>query len=236
MVTLKDLTAGYENTPIIQNINMDIKEGEIVGLLGHNGSGKTTLALTLLGFTKIFSGKAEIDGINVKKEKRKIRKLVSMLMQVPDNQLFARTIYEELAIAPYKRGLSQTEIENIVNTIATQIGMKDKLHYPVHKLSFGQKKKVAMGVLLSIDPKYYILDEPMAGLDFEGRSFMENTIRELKERGKGILLISHDVLSLTLCHRIYIMQSGKIVEMVAGKNLRDIIPELPQWGLYMPTL
>ena len=235
MVHIEDLTAGY-NEPVIRNISLNIPRGRIIGILGPNGSGKTTLALSILGFTKIYSGNITVEGKTIKRHKKDIRAMVSMLMQVPDNQLFARSVAEEIAIAPYKRGLPANQVKEIVNGILSQIGLTHKKDSPPHNLSFGQKKRLAMGVLLSIDPLYYILDEPMAGLDLEGRSTMENIIRTLKEKNKGILLISHDLTSLTMCDRLFIMHGGTIVKSVEKGDIPAILDELKKWNLYVPTI
>ena len=235
MVNINSLTAGYDE-PIIRNISMDIPRGQITGILGPNGSGKTTLALSILGFTKIYRGDITIEGKSIKRHKKDIRSMVSMLMQVPDNQLFARSVAEEIAIAPYKRGLPSNQVKEIVNGILSQIGLTHKKDSPPHNLSFGQKKRLAMGVLLSIDPLYYILDEPMAGLDLDGRNTMENIIVKLREKNKGIVLISHDLTSLTICDRLFIMHGGTLVKSVEKGDIPAILGELQQWNLYVPTI
>ena len=235
MVDIRHLTAGYEH-PVIKDISMHVKKGEIVGILGPNGSGKTTIALSILGFTKIYKGTITVEKYDITRHKKDIRQRISLLMQVPDNQLFARTVYEEIAISPYKAGKTPEEVKHIVNTILETIQLQHKADNPPHKLSFGEKKKLAMGTILASSPQYLILDEPFAGLDFSGRVLMENIIKGQKADNKGIILISHDLLSLTLADRIYIMGNGTIVKHISQEEIPTIIPSLPSWNLYVPHL
>ena len=231
MVNIKDLWAGYDHTPILKGISLDIKQGDIVGILGPNGSGKTTLALTLLGFTNIIKGYITID------EKPFSPKLgttyISLLMQVPDNMLFARTVYEEVALAPYKNHIRGEKLKETVKTLLREVGMLHKIDSPIHSLSYGEKKKVAMAVLMSMNKPYIILDEPFAGLDLSGRKDMKRIIKKMKSNGKGIMLISHDVYSLTLADKVFVLHDGTIVKSFFKEEFKNILPELPQWNLWV---
>lgn len=166
-----------EGTPFvkmaIQDVNLSIEEGEMVGVIGHTGSGKSTLIQHLNGLLKPTSGKIYIDGEDMWADKAKLREIrfkVGLVFQYPEYQLFEETVYRDIAFGPKNMGLSEEEVDKRVRQAAAFVNVTEEMmNKSPFELSGGQKRRVAIAGVLAMNPKVLILDEPTAGLDPKGR-------------------------------------------------------------------
>lgn len=206
----------YEKEALLY-IDMLVYEGEAVGILGHTGSGKSTLIQHLNGILFPEQGEIRIFGekiTNDKKLLKNLRKLVGIVFQFPEDELFAETVYEDIAFGPKNLGLTKEEIDERVLTSLSEVGLNESyLNRSPFSLSGGEKRRVAIASILSMKPKILVLDEPTSGLDPLGREEILKLIKRLKNDKKvTIVLVSHsmeDVLSLV--DRVYILNNGKVV-------------------------
>ena len=205
----------YEKEALL-SIDLLVYEGEAIGILGHTGSGKSTLIQHLNGILFPEQGEIKIFGekiINDKKFLKNLRKLVGVVFQFPEDELFAETVYEDIAFGPKNLGLTKEEIDERVLTSLIEVGLNESyLNRSPFSLSGGEKRRVAIASILSMRPKILVLDEPTSGLDPLGREEIMKLIKRLKNDKKvTIVLVSHsmeDVLSLV--DRVYILNNGKV--------------------------
>ena len=194
IISLKNVSHTYsEGTPLsvsaIQNINLDIESGELVGIIGHTGSGKSTLVQHLNGLLKPTSGTVEIDGEDIwanKKNIRSVRFKVGLCFQYPEYQLFEETVYKDISFGPRNMGMSKEEIKLSVLRAAEYVGLKaELLGKSPFDLSGGEKRRAAIAGVMAMNPKILILDEPTAGLDPKGRQEILNMIVDYRRKQLG---------------------------------------------------
>ena len=207
-----------ENRFALDNLSLEINEGEFVALLGHNGSGKSTAAKLINMILTPDSGNIYIDGkkITGTGEKVKesdiyeIRKNVGMVFQNPDNQIVATVVEEDVAFGPENLGLAPEEIRKRVDEALEIVGMQSYARHAPHRLSGGQKQRVAIAGIIAMKPRCIIFDESTAMLDPLGRKEVMNTILKLnKEEKITIILITHYMNEATLADRVVVMRDGK---------------------------
>lgn len=209
-IKIEDLSYRYpDGTQALAGINLIVRRGESLGVIGPNGAGKSTLAMHLNG---ILMGNSliEIMGLTVnKKNIRDIRGIVGLVFQDPDDQLFSPTVREDVAFGPLCHRLSPERVDHSVRRALEWVGMEGSEARSPHHMSYGEKKRIALATVLSMDPEILVLDEPTANLDPRGkRGFVE----VLKSLHVTKLIITHDQeLVRDVCGRIVIMDSGKIV-------------------------
>ena len=167
MIETKNLYFKYDNGyEALKNINMEIRKGQIIGLIGENGSGKSTLFLSILGINKKSSGDILIDGQSISYKKsfiRQYRKKVNMVLQDPDKQIFYSDVYSDMAFGLRNLKLTEDEIEKRITLSLEALEISDLRDKAVHYLSYGQKKRLAIAGVLAMDPEFILLDEPTAG-------------------------------------------------------------------------
>ena len=206
----------YQRTAI-QNINVTIRKGEFIGIIGHTGSGKSTLVQHMNGLIAPTSGQVTIDGIDLKskaKEARDARRRVGMVFQYPEHQLFEETIYQDIAFGPKNLGLSDEETDSRVRRAMDFVGLdyetfKDRSPF---NLSGGQMRRVAIAGVIALEPDYLALDEPAAGLDPRGRDEIFGQIVKLHEKtGITVILVSHNMEDVArFASRVLVMNGGQI--------------------------
>src|SRR5690554_88861 len=183
----------------LKDINLNIQDGEFIGLIGHTGSGKSTLVQHLNGLLKPSEGEILIDGFNISKKGvklREIRQKVGLVFQYPEHQLFEETVLKDVSFGPQNLGLATKEVEKRVKNALEVVNLsyqdvKDKSPF---NLSGGQKRRVAIAGVLAMEPKYLVLDEPTAGLDPKGRDEILDEIKKLHQTLKiTIILVSHSM-------------------------------------------
>jgi len=248
IIEIEDLEYIYNpNTPFekkaLDNINLEIEEGEFIGLIGHTGSGKSTLVQHLNSLMKSTSGNIIIDGTNINDENtnlKEIRQKVGLVFQYPEYQLFEENIYKDIAFGPKNLGLSEEEVYNRVKESMEIV----KLDYETLKdrspfeLSGGQKRKVAIAGVIAMKPKVLILDEPTAGLDPKGRDEILNEIHQMfLSQGITIILVSHNMEDIArLVDRILVMDQGKIAMDGTAEEVFKQSDRLESIGLGVPQI
>ena len=231
----------FEKTAL-NNINLEIGDGEFIGLIGHTGSGKSTLIQLLNGLIKPTEGRVRVAGFDLTDKKTKMRDVrfkVGLVMQYPEHQLFEETVFKDIAFGPQNMGLPQEEIKNRVEFAANLVGLsKEILDKSPFDLSGGQKRRVAIAGVLAMEPKVLILDEPTAGLDPKGRDEILDQIAKLhKETGMTVVLVSHSMEDVAkLADRILVMNSGSIEMFDTPSKIFENAERLSQIGLNVPQI
>ena len=223
-----------EGTPFvkmaIQDVNLSIEEGELVGVIGHTGSGKSTLIQHLNGLLKPTSGKIYIDGQDMWEDKSKLRDIrfkVGLVFQYPEYQLFEETVYKDIAFGPKNMGLSEEEVDR-----------RDLLDKSPFELSGGQKRRVAIAGVLAMDPKVLILDEPTAGLDPKGRDRILGQIQEYQQQQKNtVLIVSHSMEDVAkFAKKVLVMNQSKVFMYDDTEKVFAHAAEIEQMGLAVPQV
>ena len=222
IIELKDVSFIYgKKTPYeikaLDNVSLNIEENLITGLIGHTGSGKSTLVQLLNGLLKPSSGKVFVDGEDIWKKPKKIGEIrykVGMVMQYPEYQLFADTVWDDIAYGPKNMKLPSEEIEKRVQKSAEFCGIdKETLSKSPFDLSGGQKRRVALAGVMAMNPKILVLDEPAAGLDPKGRREILGGIRKYREEsGSTVIIVSHSMEDMAMyCDRVVVMSKSKVL-------------------------
>lgn len=227
----------------LDNINLEISEGEFIGLIGHTGSGKSTLVQHLNGLMKPTSGNIIIDGIDITDKDanlRSIRQKVGLVFQYPEHQLFEETVYKDIAFGPKNLELDEDEINLRVKEAMGLVGLdfeelKDRSPF---ELSGGQKRRVAIAGVIAMKPKILILDEPTAGLDPHGRDEILGEVEKLyKKEGITIILVSHSMEDVAkLVNRILVMHRGQLTMDGDTREVFKRASELEELGLGIPQI
>ena len=231
----------FEKTAL-NNINLEIGDGEFIGLIGHTGSGKSTLIQLLNGLIKPTEGRVRVAGFDLTDKKTKMRDVrfkVGLVMQYPEHQLFEETVFKDIAFGPQNMGLPQEEIKNRVEFAANLVGLsKEILDKSPFDLSGGQKRRVAIAGVLAMEPKVLILDEPTAGLDPGGRDEILFKIKDMHERmNLTVILVSHSMEDVAkLADRILVMNSGSIEMFDTPSKIFENAERLSQIGLNIPQI
>lgn len=243
-IVVTDLSYRY-GTPgttqfALQNISFTVEEGAFFGIAGHTGSGKTTLVQHLNGLIPSEKGKIVVDGhdLGEKAERKTVRSLVGMVFQYPEYQLFAETVFDDVAFGPKNMKLDEAEIKRRVQRSLERVGL-DPARFgqkSPFELSGGEKRRAALAGVLAMQPKYLVLDEPMAGLDPIGRQAILGILEELRrEEGCSILMISHSMEDLALhATRMLVLDRGQIAFNDTPEAVFSHAEELEQLGLTVP--
>ena len=221
VIRTENLTYTYsQGTPFektaVKDVNIEIEEGELVGIIGHTGSGKSTLIQHLNGLIKPTSGKIFIDGVDIHDKNIKLRDVrfkVGLVFQYPEYQIFEETVYKDIAFGPTNMGLDEGEIDKRVRETAKLVGIDDSLlNKSPFELSGGQKRRVAIAGVMAMRPKVLILDEPTAGLDPRGREMILGQIKHYhEETGSTVLLVSHSMEDVArFAQKILVMNKGEV--------------------------
>ncbi len=226
----------------LKDINLEIPDGQFIGLIGHTGSGKSTLVQHLNGLVKATSGKIYFNGKNIYGEKysmKELRSQVGLVFQYPEHQLFEINVLSDVCFGPRNLGCSQEEAEKKAREALRMVGMGEEYEKrSPFELSGGQKRRVAIAGVLAMDPQVLILDEPTAGLDPKGRDEILDQIELLqKERGITVVLVSHSMEDVArYVDRIIVMNHGEVrFDGAPGEVFRHY-RELEEIGLAAPQM
>lgn len=226
----------------IYNINVDIEEGELVGIIGHTGSGKSTLVQHFNGLLKPENGQIIVDGKDIWKDKKSTREArfkVGLCFQYPEYQLFEETVYKDIAYGPKNMGLSESEIDERVRMAASLVGLtEDMFDKSPFDLSGGWKRRVAIAGVMAMRPKILILDEPAAGLDPRGRDEILSRIVEYrKSTDSTVIMISHSMEDMAVyCQKILVMSDSKPFMYGTPAEVFSKSEELESVGLAVPQV
>ena len=226
----------------LKDINLEILDGQFIGIIGHTGSGKSTLTQLLNGILKATSGNIYVDGKDIYDEDynmRDLRNKVGLVFQYPDHQLFETTNFEDVCFGPKNQGLDRKEIELRAFEALRNVGFPEELYYqPPFDLSGGQKRRVAIAGVLAMKPDVLILDEPTAGLDPAGRDEILGLVARMhKELGITIILVSHSMEDVAkYVDRLIVMNQGEVMYDGAPKEVFPHYKELEAVGLAAPQV
>lgn len=214
MIRFEKVSYSYpDGTPALENINLAIKKGEFVAIIGKNGSGKSTLALHLNGLLKPQKGKVIIRGMDTRDISKLpgIRKLVGIVFQNPETQFVGRTVEEDLAFGPENLCLSPVEIRKCVDMALAETGFEKYRYRSPKTLSGGQGQFVALAGILAMRPECLVFDEVTSMLDPDSGTAVLERIRKLQRKGKTVVYITHNLEELHAADRIIVMDKGRIV-------------------------
>ena len=224
-------------TTALDHVNLDVKAGQFIAILGHNGSGKSTLAKHINALLTPTEGVIWVDGMDVLDEDNTIpiRKTAGMVFQNPDNQIIASVVEEDVGFGPENIGVPTAEIWTRVNQSLEAVDMvKYRKHSP-NKLSGGQKQRVAIAGVVAMEPKCIVFDEPTAMLDPNGRKEVIATAHDLnKKKGVTIILITHYMEEVVDADYVYVMEKGKIVMDGTPRDIFSRVDELKEHRLDVP--
>ena len=238
IVSVEDISFEYvteeDKFKAIDNLSLNVKQGEFVVVIGHNGSGKSTLSKNLNAILMPTTGNIYINGLNTKEEKNlwDIRQTAGMVFQNPDNQIVATIVEEDVAFGPENLGIDPPEIRKRVEESLKSVGMYDMRDRQPHLLSGGQKQRVAIAGIIAMKPKCIIFDEATAMLDPSGRKEVMKTIKRLnKEENISIMHITHFMEEAVDADRVIVMEKGKKVLEGTPKEVFSKVEMLKSIGL-----
>lgn len=235
-----------EDTPLVakalDDICLEIPDGQFVGIIGHTGSGKSTLMQHLNGLIKASSGHIYFNGGDIYAkgyDMKNLRSKVGLVFQYPEHQLFEIDVFSDVCFGPKNLGLSKEEVERRAKDALEKVGLAEELYFQSpFELSGGQKRRVAIAGVLAMQPEVLILDEPTAGLDPKGRDEILKQIKKLQEEtGMTILLVSHSMEDVAeYVDRIIVMNKGSVMYDDEPKNVFRHYKELEEVGLAAPQV
>ncbi len=241
IVKIRDLQFYYNaqsEHPIhaIRGVDLDVYPGDYVVIVGHNGSGKSTLAKNINALLRPTEGKVWVKNLDTLDEANTlgVRSIVGMVFQIPDNQIVATIVEEEVAFGPENLGVPHDELKERVEWA---LGVVDMLQYrerPPHRLSAGQKQRVAIAGVMAMKPEVLVLDESTAMLDPEGRQDVLGAVRTLNQEGVTVIAITHFMHEAAEGNRVLVMEGGKIVMEGTPREVFSHVEELRELQLDVP--
>lgn len=226
----------------LSDVSVSIREGELVGIIGHTGSGKSTFVQLLNGLIKPTEGKILLDGKDIwenPKEIRRIRFQVGMVFQYPEYQLFEETVYKDIAFGPRNMGLSEEQIREHVLRAAQRVGLDEALlEKSPFELSGGEKRRAAIAGVMAMEPRVLILDEPTAGLDPRGRERILQMIRQYQQENQTtVLLVSHSMEDIArIADRVLVLNHGRVAMLEPVETIFTHAEALGEMGLSVPAV
>ena len=238
IIEIKNLSFQYEGSSkkVLKNLNIDIKEGEFICVLGHNGSGKSTLAKLINAQYIPTEGDILVGNMNTKDDDNlwNIREMCGMVFQNPDNQLVATIVEEDVAFGPENLGVPREELRKRVDECLELVGMSEYKRHSPALLSGGQKQRIAIAGILAMNPKCLLMDEPTAMLDPQGRKDILDTVLKLREMGKTIIHITHYMEECVNADRIIVINEGNIVLEGTPREVFSNVVQMKEIGLDVP--
>lgn len=247
-IKIENLSYVYmPNTPFekvaLENVSLEINDGDFTAIIGHTGSGKSTLIQHVNGLIKATSGKVIIDGVDINKDKNdliNIRKSVGLVFQYPEYQLFEETVEKDIAFGPTNLGIDKKEINLRVIRSMEMVGLNydDYKNKSPFDLSGGQKRRVAIAGVIAMEPKVLILDEPTAGLDPKGRDDILNQIIKFHDEYlMTIIIVSHSMDDVAkIAQNVIVMNHGKVALQGAPRDVFKKVELLESIGLGVPQI
>jgi energy-coupling factor transport system ATP-binding protein len=233
---------GRQLPPTLRDLQFTIDEGEFLGIIGHTGSGKSTFVKHLNGLISAEKGVVTVDGhdLSDKRERKIVRSLVGMVFQYPEYQLFAETVYDDIAFGPKNMKCSEEEIDKRVHKAMELVGLDfDRFSKrSPFELSGGERRRAAIAGVLAMEPKYLVLDEPMAGLDPMGRSEILSLLEKLRtEDGCTIIMISHSMDDIARhATKVLVLEKGSVFLLDTPQIVFSHAEELEKIGLSVPSV
>ena len=244
MVSINNLTYKYisledEEKYAVRGVDLEVKKGEFLVVLGHNGSGKSTIAKHINALLIPTEGRVIVDGLDTSNSSSiwEIRSKAGMVFQNPDNQLVATIVEEDVAFGPENLGVDPTEIRKRVDESLEKVGMSEYKRHAPHLLSGGQKQRIAIAGVLAMKPECIVFDEPTAMLDPSGRKDVMKTIKDLnKNYGITIVLITHYMDEAAEADRVVVVDNGKIIMEGTPRKVFSQVKTMKDIGLDVPQV
>jgi len=239
LIEFVEVSYTYPNgNDALRDINLTIHSGESVAIMGENGAGKTTIAKLMLGLFRPTKGKVLIDGIDTRKTTTaKIARKIGYIFQNPLYQLFSDTVEKEVALGPRASGMDGKPLSERVTSILREMKLEHIRGMSPLSLSEGERKRVAIASVLSMDPQALIIDEPTLGQDEVERIRLKKILEKQLDKGKSVIVISHDIdFAYELAEKFVIMKRGRILGILTKDRLLDNKEILAEANLMMPQL
>lgn len=236
-LTLKNVTFSYdENVNAVQDINLEVSEGQYVTIIGHNGSGKSTITKLIIGLLEAKSGEIFVDGVALTPYNvYDIREKIAIVFQNPDNQFIGSTVRDDIAFGLENQLVEPSKMNAIIEEFSSRVGMDSFLEHEPTKLSGGQKQRVAIAGALAMKPEILVLDEATSMLDPKGRKEVNELVHELHTKNNmTILSITHDIEEVLLSDYVFVMSEGKLVMQGLPQEILDRAEELIELQLDIP--
>ena len=226
-------------TRAVDEVDLDVKQGDFVAILGHNGSGKSTLAKHINAILYPTEGTVWVDGMDTQDEDKlwNIRQEAGMVFQNPDNQIIGQVVEEDVGFGPENMGVPTEEIWARVEESLKAVGMYKYRKYSPNKLSGGQKQRVSIAGVIAMHPKCIILDEPTAMLDPNGRGEVVRAVRALNDvEGITVVLITHYMEEIIHANKVFVMDQGKIAMQGTPREIFSQVEKLKELRLDVPQV
>lgn len=234
MIKVENVSFKYKNSEnkILDNLSFEVKDGEIVAIVGQNGSGKSTIGKLISGIIKLKYGSITIDDLEIKD--KKVQDKIGIVFQNPENQIIFSNIYDELAFS--LKGLEKREVESRIDNSLKQVRMFEYKNKDLYTLSLGQKQRIMIAEVLAKKPKYIIFDEPTTMIDSKGKEIIYKIIENLKKEGYTIICITNLADEILIADRTLILKNGQIINEIKKKDLIDKSYLLKENEIKEPTL
>lgn len=226
-------------TKAVDNVTLDIEQGDFIAILGHNGSGKSTLAKHMNAILNPTEGTVWVDGMDTQQEENlwNVRQTAGMVFQNPDNQIIGQVVEEDVGFGPENMGIPTEEIWQRVEESLRAVGMYQFRKHSPNKLSGGQKQRVSIAGVLAMHPKCIVLDEPTAMLDPSGRKEVIRAIRGLNDvEGMTVILITHYMEEIIHADKVFVMDNGKIAMEGTPREIFSQVEKLKSLRLDVPQV
>lgn len=234
MIEIKDISFSYKKRKnILNNININIEDGEVVAIVGDNGAGKSTLGRIIAGIIKPQKGNIIIDNVDIRKNEIS-KKNVGIVFQNPENQIIFNNIYDEIMFS--LKDLSKEEIKTRIEQALEKVEMLEYINQDLYELSLGQKQRIVIAEVLARKPKYIIFDEPTTMIDSEGKDKIYKIIKELKKEGYTIIYITNLAEEILLADRILILENGTITDEIKKEELIEKAETLSRHNIKIPMI
>lgn len=234
MIEIKDISFSYKKGKnILNNININIEDGEVVAIVGDNGAGKSTLGRTIAGIIKPKKGNIIIDNVDIRKNEIS-KKNVGIVFQNPENQIIFNNIYDEIMFS--LKDLSKEEIKTRIEQTLEKVEMLEYINKDLYELSLGQKQRIVIAEVLARKPKYIIFDEPTTMIDSEGKDKIYKIIQELKKEGYTIIYITNLAEEIVLADRTLILENGTITDEIKKEELIEKAEILSKHNIKIPMI
>ena len=229
MIKVENVCFKYKSnkTNILEGLNFSVNDGEIIAIVGQNGSGKSTIGRLISGILKFKYGNIKIDDIDISKNYNSIKDKIGIVFQNPENQIIFNNIYDELSFS--LKGLEKSEINNRIDYALKQVGMYEFKDHDLYTLSLGQKQRIMIAEILAKKPKYIILDEPTASLDYSNQLLVMETAEKLREKGYALLFSTHspeqalmNATNILILKETELIFNGNPENLLSGEILEDL--------------